>query len=132
VIVIGVKHSYKEDQRLSIRSDVMFPTLYQIRRQGKFNTPVAYATAHVAALFVKYFRGYSRACFRRRLFRWKCGARFCWGEEERREDRAQGDAVEAGRRRRRFVASTLRWTLREMAFQQQRLGREYLRFSCST
>src|SRR6267378_4441879 len=55
VIVIGVKHSSKEDQRLSIRSDVMFPTLYQIRRQGKFNTPVAYATAHVAALFVKYF-----------------------------------------------------------------------------
>ncbi len=55
VIVIGLKHSSKEDQRLSIRSDVMFPTLYQIRRQGKFNTPVAYATAHVAALFVKYF-----------------------------------------------------------------------------
>jgi len=55
VIVIGVKHSPKEDQRLSIRSDVVFPTLYQIRRQGKFNTPVAYATAHVASLFVKYF-----------------------------------------------------------------------------
>ncbi|HET7108249.1 MAG TPA: saccharopine dehydrogenase NADP-binding domain-containing protein [Candidatus Acidoferrum sp.] len=55
VIVIGVKHSPKEDQRLSIRSDVIFPTLYQIRRQGKFNTPVAYATAHVAALFIKFF-----------------------------------------------------------------------------
>ncbi len=55
VIVIGAKHSPKEDQRLSIRSDVMFPTLYQIRRQGKFNTPVAYATAHVAALFIKFF-----------------------------------------------------------------------------
>jgi len=33
----------------------MFPTLYQIRRQGKFTTPVAYATAHVAAMFVKFF-----------------------------------------------------------------------------
>jgi saccharopine dehydrogenase (NAD+, L-lysine-forming) len=55
VIVIGVKHSPKEDQRISIRSDVMFPTLYQIRRQGKFNTPVAYATAHAAAQFIKYF-----------------------------------------------------------------------------
>ncbi|HET6930691.1 MAG TPA: saccharopine dehydrogenase NADP-binding domain-containing protein, partial [Candidatus Acidoferrum sp.] len=55
VIVIGVKHSPKEDQRLSIRSDVIFPTLYQIRRQGKFNTPVAYATAHVAALFIKFY-----------------------------------------------------------------------------
>ena len=55
MIVIGVKHSPKEDQRLSIRSDAIFPTLYQIRRQGKYNTPVAYATAHVASLFVKYF-----------------------------------------------------------------------------
>jgi hypothetical protein len=33
----------------------MFPTLYQIRQQGRFTTPVAYATAHVAALFIKYF-----------------------------------------------------------------------------
>ena len=55
VIVIGVKHSPKEDQRLSIRSDAVFPTLYQIRRQGKFNTPVAFATAHVAGQFIKFF-----------------------------------------------------------------------------
>ena len=33
----------------------MFPTLYQIRQQGLFTTPVAYATAHVAALFIKFF-----------------------------------------------------------------------------
>jgi hypothetical protein len=50
-----LKRGAKEDQRLSIRSDAMFPTLYQIRRQGKFTTPVAYATAHVAAMFVKFF-----------------------------------------------------------------------------
>jgi saccharopine dehydrogenase (NAD+, L-lysine-forming) len=55
VIVIGLKHSPKEDQRLSIRSDAIFPTLYQIRRQGKFNTPVAFATAHVAGQFIKFF-----------------------------------------------------------------------------
>ena len=55
VIVTGLKHGAKEDQRLSIRSDAMFPTLYQIRRQGRFNTPVAYATAHVAAMFIKFF-----------------------------------------------------------------------------
>ena len=55
VIVIGMKRGAKEDQRISIRSDAMFPTLYQIRRQGKFTTPVAYATAHVAAMFVKFF-----------------------------------------------------------------------------
>jgi hypothetical protein len=63
VITIGVKHSPKEDQRLSIRSDVMFPTLYQIRRQGKFNTPVAYATAHVAAQFIKFFPRDSEGVF---------------------------------------------------------------------
>src|SRR5215469_3037743 len=55
VIVIGMKRGSKDDQRVSIRSDVIFPTLYQIRRQGKFTTPVAYATAHVAAMFVKFF-----------------------------------------------------------------------------
>lgn len=55
VIVTGVKQGPKEDQRLSIRSDAMFPTLYQIRQQGRFNTPVAYATAHVAAMFIKFF-----------------------------------------------------------------------------
>jgi hypothetical protein len=38
-----------------IRSDVLFPSLYTIRRQGRFATPVAFATAHVAAQFVKFF-----------------------------------------------------------------------------
>ena len=33
----------------------MFPTLYQIRQQGRFTTPVAYSTAHMAALFIKFF-----------------------------------------------------------------------------
>ena len=55
VIVTGLKHAPKEDQRLSIRSDAMFPTLYQIRGQGRVTTPVAYATAHVASMFIKYF-----------------------------------------------------------------------------
>ncbi len=55
VIVTGLKHGTKEDQRLAVRSDAMFPTLYQIRRQGLFTTPVAYATAHVAATFIKFF-----------------------------------------------------------------------------
>jgi saccharopine dehydrogenase (NAD+, L-lysine-forming) len=55
VLVRGVKRGAKEDQRLLIRTDCMFPTLYQIRQQGRFTTPVAYATAHVAALFLKFF-----------------------------------------------------------------------------
>jgi saccharopine dehydrogenase-like NADP-dependent oxidoreductase len=55
VLVQGIKRGKKEDQRLLIRSDCTFPTLYQIRRQGRYTTPVAYATAHVAALFIKFF-----------------------------------------------------------------------------
>ncbi len=60
VLVRGVRRGKKEDQHLLIRSDCTFPTLYQIRQQGRFTTPVAYATAHVAALFIKFFpRGIS-------------------------------------------------------------------------
>ena len=55
VLVQGVKRSPKEEQTLLIRSDAIFPTLYQIRQRGFFTTPVAYATAHVAAQFVKNF-----------------------------------------------------------------------------
>ena len=55
VLVQGVKRGKKEDQRLLIRSDCTFPTLYQIRQQGRLTTPVAYATAHIAALFIRYF-----------------------------------------------------------------------------
>ena len=57
VLVRGVKRGKgnKEDERLLVRTDCHFPTLYQIRQQGLYTTPVAYATAHVAALFVKNF-----------------------------------------------------------------------------
>jgi hypothetical protein len=55
VLVSGIKRGKKEDLHLQTRTDCMFPTLYQIRQQGLFTTPVAYATAHVAALFIKFF-----------------------------------------------------------------------------
>jgi hypothetical protein len=57
ILVRGVKQGKgkKEDEQLLIRTDCHFPTLYQIRQQGLFTTPVAYATAHVAALFIKHF-----------------------------------------------------------------------------
>jgi Saccharopine dehydrogenase NADP binding domain len=55
VLVHGMKRGKKEDQNLLIRTDCTFPTLYQIRQQGRYTTPVAYATAHVAALFIKSF-----------------------------------------------------------------------------
>jgi hypothetical protein len=58
VLVRGAKNgkgNNGDDQPLQIRSDCAFPTLYQIRQRGLFTTPVAYATAHVAALFIKFF-----------------------------------------------------------------------------
>ncbi len=55
VLVRGMKRGPKEDQHLMIRTDAMFPTLYQIRQQGRFTTPVAFATAHAAALFIRHF-----------------------------------------------------------------------------
>lgn len=55
LLVSGWKRGRKSDEHLLIRTDVLFPTLYQIRQQGRFTTPVAYATAHVAALVIKYF-----------------------------------------------------------------------------
>ena len=54
VLVQGTKRG-DSSERLVLRSECLFPTLYQIRRQGLFTTPVAYATAHVAALFIKFF-----------------------------------------------------------------------------
>jgi len=55
VLVRGVQRGAKEDVHVLMRSDVLFPSLYTIRRQGRFTTPVAFATAHVAAQFVKNF-----------------------------------------------------------------------------
>jgi saccharopine dehydrogenase (NAD+, L-lysine forming) len=55
VFVKGVKRGKKTEDHLLLRSDCVFPSLYQIRQQGRVTTPVAYATAHVAALFIKFF-----------------------------------------------------------------------------
>ena len=55
VLVRGVNHGPKQDEYFVLRTDALFPTLYQIRQQGLFTTPVAYATAHVAAQFIKFF-----------------------------------------------------------------------------
>jgi hypothetical protein len=51
VVVRGTK----EADSVEIRWDASFPTLYQIRLRGLFVTPIAWATAHLAALFVKHF-----------------------------------------------------------------------------
>jgi len=55
VLLRGVQRGPKEDVHVLMRSDVLFPSLYTIRGRGLFTTPVAFATAHVAAQFVKFF-----------------------------------------------------------------------------
>lgn len=45
----------KQDDRVEARYDVVFPSLYQIRLRGLALSPISYATAHLAALFVKHF-----------------------------------------------------------------------------
>jgi len=45
----------KKEQSIEIRWDASFPTLYQIRQRGLLTTPIAFATAQLAALFVKHF-----------------------------------------------------------------------------
>lgn len=53
----------KENDIVEIRWDASFPTLYQIRMRGLFVTPIAWATAHLAALFVKHFpKGEAGVC----------------------------------------------------------------------
>src|SRR5437879_9569216 len=44
VLVRGIQRGPKEDVHVLMRRDVLFPSLYTIRRQGLFTTPVAYAT----------------------------------------------------------------------------------------
>jgi hypothetical protein len=51
VLVRGMK----DDQPLLQRWDVSFPSLYQIRQRGLISTPISYATAHLASIFIKHF-----------------------------------------------------------------------------
>jgi saccharopine dehydrogenase-like NADP-dependent oxidoreductase len=45
----------KQDDRIEVRYDVIFPSLYQIRLRGLALSPISYATAQTAASFVKHF-----------------------------------------------------------------------------
>ncbi|MBZ5660080.1 MAG: saccharopine dehydrogenase NADP-binding domain-containing protein [Acidobacteriia bacterium] len=50
-----VVHGVKKDRPIEIRYDAIFPSLFQIRQRGLALSPISYATAHMAALFVKHF-----------------------------------------------------------------------------
>jgi len=51
VIVRGTK----QDRPIEIRYDAAFPSLYQIRQRGLALSPISYATAQMASLFIKHF-----------------------------------------------------------------------------
>src|SRR5579863_1153151 len=51
VVVRGTKQDYP----VEIRYDALFPSLYQIRQRGLALSPISYATAHMASLFIKHF-----------------------------------------------------------------------------
>jgi hypothetical protein len=51
VIVRGAK----QDSPVEVRFDAAFPSLYQIRLRGLTISPISYATAHMASLFIKHF-----------------------------------------------------------------------------
>jgi saccharopine dehydrogenase (NAD+, L-lysine forming) len=51
VIVRGIK----QDRPMEVRYDALFPSLYQIRQRGLAISPVSYATAQMASLFIKHF-----------------------------------------------------------------------------
>lgn len=51
VIVRGIK----ADNLIEVRYDATFPSLYQIRQRGLALSPISYATAHMASLFIKHF-----------------------------------------------------------------------------
>jgi saccharopine dehydrogenase-like NADP-dependent oxidoreductase len=50
-----VVHGRKGERRALVRWDATFPSLHQIRRREVYTSPIAWATAHMAALFVKHF-----------------------------------------------------------------------------
>jgi hypothetical protein len=51
VVVSGVK----QDRPVEIRYDAIFPSLYHIRHRGLAVSPISFATAQMAALFIKHF-----------------------------------------------------------------------------
>ena len=50
-----VVHGVKKDRPIEIRYDAIFPSLFLIRQRGLALSPISYATAHMAALFIRHF-----------------------------------------------------------------------------
>ncbi len=52
---VVVVRGMKQDRPIEVRYDAIFPSLYQIRQRGLALSPISYATAHMASLFIKHF-----------------------------------------------------------------------------
>src|SRR5260370_29867309 len=63
VLVRGIQRGPKEDVHVLIRSDVLFPSLYTIRRRGVFTTPGAFTPAHGAAQVLQELPREKIGCF---------------------------------------------------------------------
>jgi len=50
-----IVHGVKQDRLTEVRYDALFPSLFQIRLRGLALSPVSYATAQMASLFIKHF-----------------------------------------------------------------------------
>jgi hypothetical protein len=50
-----VARGRKGERHAMVRWDAAFPSLHQIHRREVYTSPIAWATAHMAALFVKHF-----------------------------------------------------------------------------
>jgi hypothetical protein len=50
-----VARGHKGERHAMVRWDAAFPSLHQIHRREVYTSPIAWATAHMAALFVKHF-----------------------------------------------------------------------------
>jgi hypothetical protein len=53
-MAVLVRGSKDEELRL-LRTDVAFPSMFQIHRHGILSSPIAWATANLAAMFAKHF-----------------------------------------------------------------------------
>jgi hypothetical protein len=50
-----VVHGMKRERPMEVRCDAIFPSLFQIRQRDLALSPISYATAQMAALFIKHF-----------------------------------------------------------------------------
>ncbi len=108
VLVRGIQRGPKEDVHVLIRSDVLFPSLYTIRRQGLFTTPVALRhRACCRSICEKFPARANPASSRRKLYRRNSPRNPCRRPLARTQNPAQSHDPEEHFRRRRALAAII-------------------------